>query len=769
MSTKKYIKFQLGFTLIELLVVIAIVGILAGISMVAVNRVRAVSRDSKRLADVKQFQAALAQYFNTNQKYPPAPADTTGVCNATTTTASGLGNTNCVVLSDSGFVAAGGTDDGVHYMEVVPKNPQPNGKMGGYMYSQTDPVTGTTELDKYRIKFALESGVGTYKAGCYLATQDGITSAPCDTEAENVSGGSLAPPPAPVFTDTFNRAAASTLVNTATPSTSFVTPRSGTFSVASTSGVVVPGVATPTTPGAAEFVFSEGFNTVNVPPAAVQVATTSANYSVQVAINNNDNILPTNMGIVTRRFDYTPPTSTPAVATRGGFDLNTTGNGVFIKGQYAFVVKDNNTGTCDTTTSTGCELSVFDIASSTNPTFVTGQSLGASAKGIYIEGDYVHVATDENTTTCGSGPTGCELIIYKIGMDVNSKPTLSFDSGVDLGGPATGVAPYGCSYIYVSRPFSTADCTPSPTSVGCEFTIFDASSTTIPRPFYSSINLTSDPGNGAYIYGDYAYIVRNAVAGPCDTSTSTGCELLVHDVSSATNSVYKNGFDLGVNANGVYVAKGLTSNPVVYAYVVSDTNTGTCSNATSTGCELRVFDVTTPTTTVTYKAGQDLDTNGKSVAIDGSYAYITKAVGTGCVSSTGIGCEFVIDDINTLAPNLDSNGYYAFFNAITDKLSLYKRINGVSQKLDEVVISNISGDLNSYVWLKLTSTTNAGPPETVTLKVYLGTTIPLPEQDLRITYTDVSSPITNAGDAGLAVDTYGQVNILFDEFKITSP
>ncbi len=59
-----------GFTLIELLMVIAIIGILASIVMVNLASARQKSRDAKRVADIKNIQLALEEYYNDNLYYP---------------------------------------------------------------------------------------------------------------------------------------------------------------------------------------------------------------------------------------------------------------------------------------------------------------------------------------------------------------------------------------------------------------------------------------------------------------------------------------------------------------------------------------------------------------------------------------------------------------------------------------------------------------------------------------------------------------------------
>lgn len=59
-----------GFTLIEILVVVAIIGVLATISLVALNTSRAKARDARRIEDVKKIALALEQYASDNGDYP---------------------------------------------------------------------------------------------------------------------------------------------------------------------------------------------------------------------------------------------------------------------------------------------------------------------------------------------------------------------------------------------------------------------------------------------------------------------------------------------------------------------------------------------------------------------------------------------------------------------------------------------------------------------------------------------------------------------------
>lgn len=60
-STKK----QLGFTLIELLVVLAIIGVLAGISMQILTKMRGKAFDSRAMQDLRNVAMAEESYFAT--------------------------------------------------------------------------------------------------------------------------------------------------------------------------------------------------------------------------------------------------------------------------------------------------------------------------------------------------------------------------------------------------------------------------------------------------------------------------------------------------------------------------------------------------------------------------------------------------------------------------------------------------------------------------------------------------------------------------------
>jgi prepilin-type N-terminal cleavage/methylation domain-containing protein len=70
MNKRGFTHTKTGFTLIELMVVIAIIGILSTIVTASLTTAKQKSRDAKRIADVKNIQLALEQYYNDNLNYP---------------------------------------------------------------------------------------------------------------------------------------------------------------------------------------------------------------------------------------------------------------------------------------------------------------------------------------------------------------------------------------------------------------------------------------------------------------------------------------------------------------------------------------------------------------------------------------------------------------------------------------------------------------------------------------------------------------------------
>lgn len=122
-----------AFTLIELLVVIVIIGIIAAMTTVALNGVRAKARDTKRIADIRNLQSALEIYKNDNGVYPT------------------------YATSGTALVANGQT-----YLAKVPTAPT---NTGSDVYTYTSTTGGTS----YSIAYNLEKGVENTGSGSLLA------------------------------------------------------------------------------------------------------------------------------------------------------------------------------------------------------------------------------------------------------------------------------------------------------------------------------------------------------------------------------------------------------------------------------------------------------------------------------------------------------------------------------------------------------------------------------------------------------------------------
>ncbi len=105
-----------GFTLIELLVVIAIIGLLATLSIIALNSAREKAQIVRRMADMRQIMTALELYRDTYGVYPSGDNDGTGSWD--------VGNLDLQLLT--------GKLGGI--MDKAPNDPVARGSGSGYFY-----------------------------------------------------------------------------------------------------------------------------------------------------------------------------------------------------------------------------------------------------------------------------------------------------------------------------------------------------------------------------------------------------------------------------------------------------------------------------------------------------------------------------------------------------------------------------------------------------------------------------------------------------------
>ena len=136
---------QKGFTLIELLVVMAIIGLLSTLAVVSLNTARIKSRDTARVATIKQMQSALEMYYSDKKIYPTSAEVTSTIATS-----------------------------GVVYMQ---KFTDPGNNAITYTQRQN-----TTMGDSYTLEYTLENGIanintsgGNGAGGLATATPDGIS------------------------------------------------------------------------------------------------------------------------------------------------------------------------------------------------------------------------------------------------------------------------------------------------------------------------------------------------------------------------------------------------------------------------------------------------------------------------------------------------------------------------------------------------------------------------------------------------------------------
>lgn len=154
-------KRKAGFTLIELMIVVAIVGLLATITVSALQKSRAKGRDAKRISDLTQIRTAMALSLTQDEKVPQGGPFAVG-----TPTRKVL----CGTATEVNFFAdLSACDKDKVYMTIVP---QPGASTETYQYTS---YSGSS----YCIQTEMEVGSQDFTTGPLLVNEGTIRNGTC--------------------------------------------------------------------------------------------------------------------------------------------------------------------------------------------------------------------------------------------------------------------------------------------------------------------------------------------------------------------------------------------------------------------------------------------------------------------------------------------------------------------------------------------------------------------------------------------------------------
>ena len=385
----------------------------------------------------------------------------------------------------------------------------------------------------------------------------------------------------------------------------------------------------------------------------------------------------------------------------GGADHGTTAalidvKATYVVGDYAYVGKESDGGTCSSSDKTGCELQIYDVSDPTNPTYVGGANNGSvydiavagkyaylagngtfrvydisnpksptlldtigsnTGVAVHVSGKYAYIGTTPNSGTCSSTvSTGCEFQIF----DVSDPANVVYVGGADGTNAGTGTEQVDSIYVqgkyaYIAEVTLNAGTCSTSTRDGCEFLIYDISDPTAPA--FTGGASTSDLLRYVEVSGSHAYIAKNNESGTCNSSTETGCEFLIYDITDPTAPAFTGGYDLGTS----YTAWELDV-AGKYVYLSQTANTsGACTSADLSGCEIKVFDVsdeTSPALVGGANSGNGTtDPTPEAIFISGRYAYVGRDINDStCSSASNLGCEFQIYDTSGIEANSITSG-----------------------------------------------------------------------------------------------------------------
>jgi hypothetical protein len=257
-------------------------------------------------------------------------------------------------------------------------------------------------------------------------------------------------------------------------------------------------------------------------------------------------------------FDVSDPTNPTYVAGR---DNNGTATGTSNVYQGYTVAKSGNTlytgwyrdtaTACQQTLpATGCEIKIFDVSDPTNPIYVAGRDSTASSGGsggqliadLTVVGNYLYAGKEAGAGTCSQSAgsaSACEILVF----DISSTTNPVYVAGRDADGASAGTASLGVNnieaangFVYVGKAGSATACSQTAGSaVGCEYMVFDISSSTNPTyvaglDMGGSADGTETLANGALaISGSEVYVGKAGSATACSQTagSAVGCELMI--------------------------------------------------------------------------------------------------------------------------------------------------------------------------------------------------------------------------------------------------
>ena len=357
------------------------------------------------------------------------------------------------------------------------------------------------------------------------------------------------------------------------------------------------------------------------------------------------------------------------------------------QGNYLYIGKSGNSAICDPVGGSvqGCEVLIFDIASSTNPILKSGIDMSGTVGGgtsnystnaLSISGEYLFIGkSGSDSSPClqlAGSANRCEIII----MNVANPSAPYFVAGVDSNGGLNGTSTIQVNsllvdgnYLYVAKNGSTTVCDPTAgNAVGCEVLIIDISNPATPF-LVSGIDMSGgwNSGNESGLRAqslvkvdDYLFIGKEGSSAQiCQQTAGSAnwCEVMIMNVANPSAPY----FVAGVDSNGLN--NGNTANQVNslvvkdnYLFVGKTANANGCSAVNGQGCEVMIMDISSSTNPVLLggieSSGNSLINESvevRSLLISKNMLYVAKFGNAKSCHDVvyGLGCELMVFDISS--------------------------------------------------------------------------------------------------------------------------